>query len=108
MSKMKDMYSNLLEKVENLYMKALAKSGLSIVSMGEADDETTLMLRDGLKLYAEAKEACIEYAAIVDQQNEQITKLVELATAQQKQLDEMTQKIDKLVKPASTKKVVEA
>ena len=105
MSKMKDMYSNLLVKVESFCMKALVKSGISIDDLGSADDESTLMLRDGLKLYGEVKEACIEYVGIIDHQQEQIDKLVELVTAQQKQMEELGNKLDKLAKSASTKKV---
>ena len=93
MSKMKEMCSSLLTKIEGLCMRALVKSRISIADLGSADDESMFLIRDGLKLYAETKEACIEYAAIVDHQQDQIDKLVNLVAKQQQALDSITKSV---------------
>ena len=114
MTKMKEMYKSMLEGVENFYIKVLAKSGVSIADIGAADDESMLLIRDGLKLYGESKEYIYAYAELVDKQAEQIDNLQKQVAALVKYAEHQQERMDDLIelvanqekKPAAKKAIV--
>ena len=86
---MKEMTNSMFEGIEKLYIKALAKAGIDISLLGSADDEMVIMFRDAMKMYNDAKQYSYAYAAIIDEQREQISKMNE-------KMDNMLTKIDEL------------